>query len=982
MKKKFKSIVMNVCGFTALLLSSAAVAAPTYTVAWYANPCVTNVAYDASAVFAQDESAASLVSAWETVKNDANIDGKTVVSKRMSHSDYFRPRFYALCSDGTIAIYTLSRDLSGIVWTTVYSSAELIALVNGNGGELESARTVTAFEVVDKDGAVAFVKFGEDADYVALANTPPRWTYYAAGAEGNPSAGKIGCITDGRWVLKCRTKDIKTKGIEIGSYTASDFAYLNDYRGEYLDLSRGEAVNGSGTTKIGDCIYSLTNGTRVLVHSKNLYNPPNSAGFKTCHAEELIINSSTVEEMQSWSAATVLRVVFNLPNFKNARYYMFGRTGVPSANFGEETDFGDFNLPALSTVSNCAFRFFAAHGALSLPAAKKVYAEAFYGCDNLEEVKLSPEKRTLSLIGSGAFAASTDRGKGKLKRVTLGCAEGFTFAVNNAFARQPLEVVTLTGAVPLFEKTEVWPDSLARAMVFAIPEGDAAWAEIVSGATVLSEEERKACHAAHPDWPIPFAVVDKSVFKTRHEQYLAYIGSDKGVSLAIDRDTFFDDTVTVETDWAAFADGTYPKGTVVTLTAAAGSTGRFMKWYGDVPGAVSSEQSVELTLSGDSWVYARFVHPWTLSSDRTKMSNGNFTVNCSVVDAAKRTLQVGINYKYAGVGGIYADDNGSGVLDLGGDIKGSDDAQLWKIVRLSAGDAAWTAPTSGKVKAFITPSTMDRASENLESQMLNRGNGVSYSTLIIDEPSAQWGWKGEWYCTQNKLERFVFRVPKLTAMSGDNGMSGGANLTGTKLDWWDLGAVASIGGNTLRINAGNQLRLPASGTFSLPSFRSVAGTEFQRMENVEGFVLGGKTKALTVTNIAANAFAYDKSLKRLVLHADAEIVVGATPFANGRTPDEIVLTGMPPENSEVYENLLSGVRKGDAPVVIRIPRGSWAWAQAPGIDHSPTSAEKALAGDESKKVFGVVRGNADGVPYVKALCLFDEPLSGMVIKIR
>ena len=53
--KKFKSIVMNVCGFTALLLSSAAVAAPTYTVAWYANPCITNVTYSASAVFAGDE---------------------------------------------------------------------------------------------------------------------------------------------------------------------------------------------------------------------------------------------------------------------------------------------------------------------------------------------------------------------------------------------------------------------------------------------------------------------------------------------------------------------------------------------------------------------------------------------------------------------------------------------------------------------------------------------------------------------------------------------------------------------------------------------------------------------------------------------------------------------------------------------------------------------------------------------------------------
>ena len=115
MKKKFKSIVMNVWGFAALSLSSTAVATPTYTVAWYANPCVTNVTYSASAVFAEDEGSTSLATAWETVKGDENISGKEVVSKRMSHSDYFRPRFYALCSDGTIVIYTLTKNLSASI---------------------------------------------------------------------------------------------------------------------------------------------------------------------------------------------------------------------------------------------------------------------------------------------------------------------------------------------------------------------------------------------------------------------------------------------------------------------------------------------------------------------------------------------------------------------------------------------------------------------------------------------------------------------------------------------------------------------------------------------------------------------------------------------------------------------------------------------------------------------------------------------------
>ena len=154
------------------------------------------------------------------------------------------------------------------------------------------------------------------------------------------------------------------------------------------------------------------------------------------------------------------------------------------------------------------------------------------------------------------------------------------------------------------------------------------------------------------------------------------------------------------------------------------------------------------------------------------------------------------------------------------------------------------------------------------------------------------------------------------------------------------------------------------------------------MENVEGFVLGGKTKLLTVTNIAANAFAYDKSLKRLVLHSDAKIVVGATPFSNGRTPDEIVFTGKPPKGADVFANLLSGVKNGDRFVIIRVPHGSWDWVQAPGVDPFPTADEKALAGGESKKVFGVIRGEESGETYVKAICVFDEPPKGLIINIR
>ena len=154
------------------------------------------------------------------------------------------------------------------------------------------------------------------------------------------------------------------------------------------------------------------------------------------------------------------------------------------------------------------------------------------------------------------------------------------------------------------------------------------------------------------------------------------------------------------------------------------------------------------------------------------------------------------------------------------------------------------------------------------------------------------------------------------------------------------------------------------------------------MANVEGFVLGGKDKATTITNIAANAFAYDTSLKQLVLHASADIAVGATPFSNGRTPDEIVFMGVPPSSSTVFANLFADVVSSDTPRIVRIPKGTMAWLNAAYIDHSPTGAEKALAGDESDKVFGVYRGSDGGTPFVKAVCVWDTPVKGTALVIR
>ena len=104
-----------------------------------------------------------------------------------------------------------------------------------------------------------------------------------------------------------------------------------------------------------------------------------------------------------------------------------------------------------------------------------------------------------------------------------------------------------------------------------MPRGDAAWEAVLADPnklkTRLTEAEQEAFFVAHPGCHIPFGVVDKSVFRTRHDQLVAYNDQPGGYALTIERDTFFDDAVAVASDRAPTADGRYMPGTTVTLTA-------------------------------------------------------------------------------------------------------------------------------------------------------------------------------------------------------------------------------------------------------------------------------------------------------------------------------------------------------------------------------------------------------------------------------
>ena len=963
--KSFVSMVVFAAFASAIGMAQAAVL---YVVPWYANPAVTNVTYSASLVSSLDESAAPVSTAWATVSGDANVSGQTIVAKRMSHTDYFRPRLYALRDDGTLVIYTLTKDLAQIKWTTVYASADLIARVNANGGSLASGQTVTGFEVVDKDGAIAFVQFGGSGDWTALANKQAQWTYYDADEAGNPAPSGITCLTDGNWVLKCRPKD--GGRFYIGTWTQGDSIYLNGFAGECLDLSAGQAKTTGGTAlDFRNCLYSMTNSVltspRIVLYPA-VVETPNGVGLQSCRAEELVFACPKSTGWPQYGSCTPRnRVVIDLPKVTSAGQYAFSGSTL---SWGDESDFGEFYLPKLATIAQYAFQRCMATGTLSLPAAATLAQSAFYGCNNMEEAILGTGGNTLSSIATKAFAAEGTQGS--LKRVTLGCAAGLTISVTDIFNKQPLEVVTFTGAVPTISAATAWPDAAANTMVFVIPEGDAAWASIASGATLLTDAERKAYHTAHPDHPIPFGTVAASVFKTHYAQYVAYSGSDKGCALKVERNTFFDDTVSISTDWTPFADGTYPKGTVATITATPNATGTFKRWYGDVDKESRTSQTITVTLTDDTWLYARIVHPWTLAADKATATDGNFTVNCSVLDESKRTLTLGA----ASVSGLYASsDTGSGIIDLGGTVTKADDGTVWTFSAMPGGTGVWGGKAN--VEGLLFPGTLANASWG---QSFNGGS--SYRLIILDEPFLYWNIR-DWYFVQSRLSHIIIDCPDLQGFTGQTSFWR-ATMEGTKFDWWDLSSVEVIHANVFMVLETPLTFAQASGTISLPSMRDMAGAPLRRMTNLEGVVLGGKTEATTVTNIVTKAFELDTSLKKLVLYNDADIEVGATPFLNGRTPDEIVFMGLPPNSPTVFANLFAGIGASDTPRIMRIPKGTQAWMAAAYIDTYVSAAEKALAGAEADKVFGVYRGESGGTPFVKALCVWDEPMYGFRFIIR
>lgn len=487
-------------------------------------------------------------------------------------------------------------------------------------------------------------------------------------------------------------------------------------------------------------------------------------------------------------------------------------------------------------------------------------------------------------------------------------------------------------------------------------------------------------------------------------------------SLTIDRNGFFGDSVTVASDIPPAPDGGYYPGTTITLTAVPDATGAFRKWYGDVPRESRTNVTASFVIERDSWVYARFVHPWTLSADRTTMTDGNFVVNVSDANEGKHTLTVG--RIVSGGAGLLADgDTGSGVVDLGGPIRLDGDETPWTITKFAASKSTQVVSTNhvGEVHTYISPGTVTvgNGSQVLHCGDSNPDRGEepyarSYRTIILDEPNIPTLFNTYLIANQTETTRLIYDLPNV----GDARTSFRAfyriPLTETSFDWWDISSLAAVTNSFFANTWGRYYamyrRVPCRGTLSLPRLRGVGwihndGTLLYLMPGVEEISLGGATEETTVTNLCTYAFAGDSSLRKLTLHAAPDMAVGRRIFADhtynetngrepeiidgvaylvgsntskGRVPDVIRFTGEA-ISSEAIENLLDAcpvVATAAKPVTILASKYQDGWREHRREWISdPTPAERAAY--RGQLVLGVYRAGAEA-PAGKAVIVHSQ----------
>ena len=921
----------------------------------------------------------------------ANLGGG-IASVRMSLVDTYRPRLYALTAAGDLFCYYLTEDLATVTATYSYTNAELLSVAQAPFADAGASAHVTAFDVSADGGtlvlAYAATGAAEPTDAMALAvirHTPRAWTY--------TQADSTHYISDGNWKLLCYKND---SGLTIGNAqwsTTKGSGYANDYVGEFLDLSAGVATSATDSSSVkilghrANALGATTSHAmpRVLIFSPNTSNDLGQFMKGWTTVEEVVISASGITSIDQWagtdSTLKPCRVVLDMTGLTSLPDNAFYSTDKQW--FGDDTDYSQWNLPALKTIGSNNFKFMDVQGTLKLPAVTKISGNVCDNCHYLEELWLGAEAKSVTSIGAKSFRVTEQNdgehgSVGRLKKLVIGGAASGLKIEQNAFSGQPLEEVVFTGSVPTFGSDFAFSDTAARTVFFVVPRGDAAWETALDGkVTPLTDVERRTVWTAHPDRPVPFGVVSKDAFCTANEQYVCYDDERGSVSVTIDKDGFFGDAVEVTSDWAPAADGSYLAGTTLTLTPKASEGGTFAKWYGDVPRADETATPLTLVVTNDVWIYARFTHPWTLSDDKATAANGNFTVNCAVKDASARTLTLG----KAAESGLFADaDEGEGVLDLGGAVTDTS-GNAWTFAAWQGTAKLFARAKNGKGNAttLLSPGTISDGMPYV--QLFNVGSGQkSYRTIVFDEPAMAGGWVSWNMSGQKDLSRLILRTPNLQKLQGESAFP--ASLADTSFDWWDLSGVTQVKPGTFK-------NVEAVGTLRLPSLTAVEpGAEsgswlapLGQLKKAEGVVLGGLKKKTTVTSIGEKSFFYGAAPRTLTIHNAADMTVGANPFKGGTPPKEITFTGKAINDSgAAFANLLAVVTAAETKPVVIYASDAYGWGEIDYIDQDVTDDDQALVPGE--RILGVYRGGATA-PAGKALVVHRaspyDPKGGLLI---
>ena len=836
--------------FAALSLATClpAFAGTGYIVPWYANPVATNAEFRIALTAGLAEDSAPVTNAWETVRASAALAGRTPVAKRMSHSTDFRPRLNVLLDDGNVVVFTLTKDLVEIKWTTVVSNAVLAAAAGVPAGSVASDLQVR------DDGAFAFLKFG--SEWKTLGYDPPHWTLWILDADGNPAttaadakaiwrstnntdpATVLGSayVTDGKWKFECHRP--WSSGIFIGDNTATDDHFiagnLNDHAAEFLDLSRGVAVPGDARYADLDSMHELViagnykgafaDRMRVYVESRNQTSWYNRRGAWQ-GVEEVVQGSDRATSLSylSYVPGSVRRLVLDFPNLVSLT-----SNGQFSNESCVETDFGDWNFPALTNTWVQNFRNAGGSGVLSLPALRRTAdapdntSSSFYCC-NAEEIRLSAESRSLEHLGSRTF-----RHCDHLRRVVIGgTAGGFVF--NQAGAARTmfpdsakLVDVVFTGGHPVFTDPALQVfgtrdgDSKRCNMVFAHPALDdpvygAEWAAFFSGKTItpLSRAERIAFKAANPGRPVPYGIAGTDVFLTTYDQYVAVVGSEDedlgGIAPSIEWDAAYGSVTVSGAQELEPGSGVYPSGAVLTLAATGKNGGSFRKWYGDIGDNDPFSPTIRVPAAARGWIHARFVHPWEITDyDRhagtAKATDGRFTVNLTEMNASAHTFTLGkpermglFDVEIADGGATTNMQIGASTVDFGGAFTLVGDDTPWTATAFAEvrGGATYPYRYEGRIGTFFSPGTL-RGRRLWDVFRPDNPSGIkvrtAYPRVFLDEPELP-DYLPDYCFAGTVVTQLVLQVPSVRAFRQtvlwDGKMFG-------DFAWWDLASVEDM----------------------------------------------------------------------------------------------------------------------------------------------------------------------------------------------